>query len=321
MPGNRPALVSEQAAPTAAAPTAGARTLRPVAAVAPLAQPQSQLGPASLTVQAAGASRRSLPGRRRGTAALRLISPVVVLVIWQLASKAGLLSQQKLPPPTQVWSTAVSLITSDNPAYGTLQGAMLVSLGRVAIGFAIGGTIGLVLAILAGLSRFGENAIDPPMQMLRTLPLFGLLPLFIVWFGIGEGPKIILIATGAAIPLYLNAFGGIRNVDPKLGELAHVLHLSRRELITQIVLPGAMPQILVGLRQSLGVAWLALVVAEQINANAGLGFMISQATQFLRNDVIIVALLVYCILGLLTDWLVRILERRALAWRSSFVAP
>jgi sulfonate transport system permease protein len=319
MPGNRPALVGEEPAPTGTG-----RALRAVPTVSPLAQSQAgpQLGAASLTIQATGASaaRRALPGRRRGRAALRLVSPVVVLIIWQLVSEAGFVSRQSLPPPTQVWSTAVSLITTNNPAYGTLQDAMLVSLGRVALGFAIGGTIGLVLAIVAGLSRFGENAVDPLMQMLRTLPLFGLLPLFIVWFGIDLTPKIILIATGAAIPLYLNAFSGIRNVDPKLGELAQVLHLNRRELITQIVLPGAMPQILVGLRQSLGVAWLALVVAEQVNANAGLGFMISQATQFLRNDVIIVALLVYCILGLLTDWLVRVLERRALAWRSSFVA-
>jgi sulfonate transport system permease protein len=314
MPGNRSALVGEDAAP---ATTATERTLRAVPAVPAPGQSQ-QIGAASLTIQATSASRRSLTGRRRGKAALRLVSPIVVLVVWQLVSQAGLISRQKLPPPSQVWSTAVSLVTSDNPAYGTLQGAMLISLERVAIGFAIGGTIGLLLAISAGLSRLGENAVDPLMQMLRTLPLFGLIPVFIVWFGIGEAPKIILISLGAAIPLYLNAFAGIRNVDPKLGELAQVLHLSRRELITQIVLPGAMPQILVGLRQSLGVAWLALVVAEQVNANAGLGFMISQATQFLRNDVIFVALLVYCILGLLTDWVVRVLERRALAWRNSF---
>ena len=214
----------------------------------------------------------------------------------------------------------MSLITTNSPAYGTLQGALVVSLQRVAIGFAIGGAIGLLLALVAGLSRIGENAVDPLMQMLRTLPLFGLIPVFIVWFGIGQGPKIILIALGSAIPLYLNAFTGIRNVDSKLGELARVLHLSRRELVTQIVLLGAMPQILTGLRQSLGIAWLALVVAEQVNANAGLGFMISQGTQFLRNDVIIVALLVYCVLGLLTDWLVRLIERRALAWRLSFLA-
>lgn len=257
--------------------------------------------------------------RRRGWL-LRLISPVAVLAIWQLISKLHLVSTQKLPPPTQVWSTAVSLITTDNAAYGTLQGAMAVSLERVAIGFAVGGGIGVLLAFTAGLSRIGENAVDPLMQMLRTLPLFGLIPVFIVWFGIDDTPKIILIAIGSAIPLYLNAFAGIRNVDPKLHELSRVLQLSRRELITKIVLPGAMPQILVGVRQSLGVAWLALVVAEQINTNAGLGFMMSQATQFLRLDVIIVALLVYCVLGLLTDWLVRIAERRALSWRRSFIA-
>ena len=156
---------------------------------------------------------------------------------------------------------------------------------------------------------------DPLLQMLRTLPLFGLIPVFIVWFGIGELPKVLLIALGAAIPLYLNTFAGIRNVDAKLAEAGHSLGLTRAEMIRHIILPGALPQMLVGLRQSLGVAWLALVVAEQINANAGLGFMISQATQFLRNDVIFVALLVYCLLGLITDALVRLLERRALAWR------
>ena len=158
------------------------------------------------------------------------------------------------------------------------------------------------------------------MQMLRTLPLFGLIPVFIVWFGIGETPKLMLIAIGAAIPLYLNTFSGIRNVDARLAELGQVLRLSRTELIKDIVLPGALPQVLVGLRQSLGVAWLALVVAEQVNANAGLGFMISQATQFLRNDVIFVALLVYCLLGLITDALVRLAERRALVWRRGFLA-
>jgi sulfonate transport system permease protein len=306
MPGNRPALVAEHA-PLGAAARLDALAM-PVAAQA-----------ASVTGAARPQVRRRTGAGRRGAALLRLISPVAVLVLWQLVSQFGLISKQKLPPPSQVWSTAVSLVTQNSAAYGTLQGALVVSLQRVAIGFAVGASIGLLLAIIAGLSRPGENAVDPLMQMLRTLPLFGLIPVFIVWFGIGDAPKIILIAIGSAIPLYLNTFAGIRNVDPKLHELSHVLQLSRRELITKIVLPGAMPQILVGIRQSLGVAWLALVVAEQINANAGLGFMISQATQFLRNDVIFVALFVYCILGLLTDWLVRILERRALSWRRSFI--
>jgi sulfonate transport system permease protein len=264
----------------------------------------------------AGGPVRGLLGRR---GFLRLVSPVVVLLLWQGESALGIVSTQKLPPPSEVWSTAVSLITTNSPAYGTLQDAMLVSLERVAIGFGFGAAVALSLAVIAGLSRVGENAVDPLMQMLRTVPLFGLIPVFIVWFGIGNLPKILLIALAAAFPLYLNTFSGIRNVDAKLGELGEVLHLRRRELIWQIVLPGALPQILVGLRQSLGFAWLALVVAEQINANAGLGYMISQATQFLRNDVIFVALIVYCVLGLLTDALVRLLERKALVWRRGFL--
>jgi sulfonate transport system permease protein len=251
----------------------------------------------------------------------RLISPVAVVAIWQLTSTANLISRDKLPPPSTIWHTAVTLITQDSPAYGTLQGAMLVSLQRMAIGFAFGAAAALALALVAGLSRFGENAVDPLLQILRTLPLFGLIPLFIVWFGIGELPKIILIALGAAIPLYLNAFAGIRSVDAKLVEAARTLKLSRPRLIWHVILPGALPQALTGLRQSLGVAWLALVVAEQVNASAGLGFMISQATQFLRTDVILVALVVYAALGLITDALVRLLERRALAWRRTLLSP
>jgi len=261
------------------------------------------------------ASAPAARSRRRHRGWYRLISPVAVVALWQLLSSAGLIPADKLPPPTTVWHTAVSLVTSNSPAYGTLQHAMLVSLERMAVGFTVGGSIAVLLALVAGLSRLGENAVDPLLQIVRMLPLFGLIPVFIVWFGIGELPKIILIALGAAIPLYLNTFAGIRSVDAKLAEVGRVQRLTRAETIRHIVLPGALPQALTGLRQSLGVAWLALVVAEQVNANAGLGFMISQATQFLRNDVILVALAVYAVLGLITDALVRLLERRALAWR------
>ena len=273
---------------------------------------------------AAGArpGRAGRPGRRRsaGRGRYRLIAPVAIVLLWQLVSSAGLISTQKLPSPTTVWHTAVSLVTTSSPAYGTLQGAMLVSLQRMAIGFAFGAVAAVGLALVAGLSRLGENAVDPLLQILRTLPLFGLIPVFIVWFGIGELPKIILIALGTAIPLYLNTFAGIRGVDARLVEVGTSLRLRRTELIRHVILPGALPQALTGLRQSLGVAWLALVVAEQVNANAGIGFIISQATQFLRNDVILVALAVYAVLGLLTDALVRQLERRALAWRRGILA-
>ncbi len=258
--------------------------------------------------------------RRRLSGWQRLISPIALLVVWQLVSVAGLVSARKLPPPTQVVSTAATLITTNSAAYGTLQSALLASLERMLAGFALGASVALALALVAGLSRRGEDAVDPIMQMVRTLPLFGLVPVFIVWFGIGQLPKLLLIALGAAIPLYLNTFSGIRGVDGKLAELGQVLGLSRRELIRHVVLPGALPEMLVGLRQSLGVAWLSLVVAEQLNTNSGLGFMINQATQFLQNDVIFVVLLVYTILGLLTDWIVRRIERRALAWRRGLLA-
>ena len=152
------------------------------------------------------------------------------------------------------------------------------------------------------------------------LPFFGLVPVFIVWFGIGQLPKVLLIAIGASIPLYLNTFAGIRSVDHQFAELGQVLRLSRWEKLRHVVLPGALPQALVGLRQSLGVSWLALVVAEQLNVSNGLGYMINQATQFLQNDVIFVALAVYTLLGLLTDSLVRLLERRALVWRRGLLA-
>jgi sulfonate transport system permease protein len=169
--------------------------------------------------------------------------------------------------------------------------------------------------VVAGLSRWGEDSIDPPVQMLRTLPHLGLVPLFIIWFGIGETPKIALVALGVAFPLYLNVHGGIRGVDARLMEAASVLGFTRREQIQHVVLPAALPHALVGLRLSLGIAWLTLIVGEQVNADAGLGYLINNAREFSRTDVIVVGLLVYAAMGLITDTGVRLLERRALRWR------
>ncbi|WP_225728026.1 MULTISPECIES: ABC transporter permease [unclassified Nocardia] len=243
----------------------------------------------------------------------RVLSPAALVLAWQIASATGALPPRLLTSPATVVRTAWDLI-----AAGTLQHAIAVSLGRAATGFAIGTVLGIGLAVLAGLSRFAEYLVDPPVQMLRTVPFYGLIPLLILWFGIGEPPKIVLVAFGVAIPLYLNTFAGIRGVDPKLAELAEVQRLGRLQLIGHIVLPGALPQTLVGLRQSLGVAWLALIVAEQVNADAGLGYLINDARDFLRTDVIVVGLLVYGALGLLTDALVRLIERKALVWRRNF---
>jgi sulfonate transport system permease protein len=249
----------------------------------------------------------------------RLVSPFMVLVIWQLTHVFSLVSSFKLPPPTLVAATAYNLVVHPIAAFGSLQASLLVSLERWSMGFTAGAIVALALALAAGLNRAGEAAVDPILQMVRTVPLFGLIPLFILWFGIGNLPKVLLIALAAAVPLYLNAYAGIRSIDTRLYELGKVVGISRRELLHDIVLPGALPQALVGLRQSLGASWLALVVAEQIAANRGLGFMINQAATFDRGDVILVALVVYTLLGLLTDWIVRRLERRALAWRTDLV--
>ncbi len=262
-------------------------------------------------------SPASVPRPRRPwrTDALRrFVSPLVLVALWQAASMAGLLSPRVLAAPSAILATAWGLL-----ATGELETNMLVSLERVAAGLAIGVSAGAALAVVAGLSRLGEDVVDAPMQMLRTLPFLALVPLFILWFGIGEVPKVALVALGSTFPVYLNLFAGIRGIDPKLLEAGRVFGLNRAGIIRHIVLPGALPSGLVGLRYALGVAWLSLVVAEQINASAGIGYMISDARDFLRTDVIVVGLAVYAVLGLAADALVRLAERRLLAWRPTLV--
>jgi sulfonate transport system permease protein len=240
----------------------------------------------------------------------RTISPLVLLALWQTASATGLLSRDSLAPPLQIFRAMVGEWHK-----GTLQAAVGISLQRVIIGFAIGAVIAVVLAAVAGLSRIGDDAVDPPMQMLRTVPHFGLLPLLVLWLGIGEAPKITLIVLGVAFPLYVNTVAGIRGVDPKMLDAARAMRLSWWGRIRHVIAPGALPSMLVGLRLSLGVAWLSLIVAEQINATSGIGYLVSDAASFGRTDVVVGGLVLYSLLGLATDALVRSLERKALAWR------
>ena len=275
-----------------------------------LVSPQEE-APATVPVVEQRQTPRARRPRQGLSWARRWVSPLLILVAWQTLSSVGVLTEDVLASPLQIVSSGAGLL-----ADGTLQSAAATSIGRVLSGFAIGATVGLVLALVAGLSRIGEDAVDPPMQMLRTLPHFGLIPLFIVWMGIGEMPKIALIALGVAFPLYLNTFAGIRSVDRKFLEAAHALGLTRRQRLRHVIVPGALPQALVGLRQSLGVAWLSLIVAETVSADSGLGYLINDAREFLKTDVIVVGLAVYSLLGLLTDSLVRLIERKALAWRS-----
>ena len=244
----------------------------------------------------------------------RWMSPLVLLLLWEAASRSGLIPERTLAAPSSVIAALFDMTAS-----GELPGNLLVSFGRAGIGLAIGVTLGIALALVAGLSRTGEITVDPLMQIKRTIPVVALSPLFIVWFGIGETTKIILIAFAAVFPVYINLYSGIRAVDPRLIEAGRSFGLGRVDLIRHVILPGALPSLLVGLRFSLSVAIIVLVIAEQINASAGLGYLINNARDFMRTDIIVVCLMVYALLGLGADWLVRTVETRALAWRPSIV--
>lgn len=244
----------------------------------------------------------------------RWISPIAIVLLWQVASNAGWLDPRTLAPPSDVISAGRELL-----ATGELQHHLWVSLGRVVKGLTLGVAAGTALALFAGLSRLGEDLIDPPVQMIRTVPVLALTPLFILWFGIGESTKVLMIALGTTFPVYLNTFAGIRGIDARLIDAARTLGLGRTAIIRQVILPGALPGFLTGLRYSAGIAWLVLVVSEQINTTAGIGYLVTEARGAFRTDVIVLCLVIYGLLGLLTDLAVRSIERRALAWRPTFV--
>lgn len=255
------------------------------------------------------------PRKRRSRQWLRALSPLALLALWQIGCSTGFISSRTLAAPSQVIAGFMEL-TAD----GALQHHLLVSLVRVIKGMSVALLVGGSLALLAGLSRTGEYVIDAPMQMLRTLPVLALIPFFIIWFGIGEVPKVALVSVAAVFPIYLALYSGIRGVDPKLIELAKIIGLSRGALIRHVILPGALPTALVGVRYSLGVSWLILVAAEQVNATSGIGYLMNDARDFMRIDLLVVGLLIYAFLGLIVDILVRWLERRLLGWRPSFVS-
>ena len=244
----------------------------------------------------------------------RWLSPTLLILAWELGARSGVIPAHTLAAPSAVVVTLWHMLMS-----GELPANLAVSSARVAAGLGVGVTLGIVLALLAGLSRPGEVAVDAPVQMLRTLPVLALSPLFIVWFGIGETPKIALIAFGSMFPVYLNLYNGIRGVDVRLVDAARSFGLGRVGLIVHVILPAALPSLLVGLRYALSVAVLILVVAEQINASAGLGYLINNARDFMRTDIIVVCLIVYAALGLAIDAAIRAVEGRALAWRPRLV--
>jgi sulfonate transport system permease protein len=249
----------------------------------------------------------------RGLQLLSWIAPVLLVVIWEVLAKAGWLSPQVLPAPSKVIRTAFKLATT-----GSLLNDLGVSLLRAAAGFAIGAAVGATLGVLVGFSRVAEAAIDRSVQMIRAIPFLAALPLVIVWLGVGEAEKIFLVALGVTFPIYINTVLGIRQVDPKLLELGRVQGLSSLQLIRRIILPGALPSILTGVRYALATAWLALVVAETIGAQSGIGFLAMDAREFLRTDVIVLTIVIYALIGVAADAIARFLERRLLAWHPNY---
>lgn len=267
-------------------------------------------------------AERHTPGQRLavawrsiwGSRWTRFLGPLLLLLTWQLAVSVGGVSSMILSPPANVWHEGIALINN-----GTLTAAIGISTRRVLLGLLLGMSIGVVLALVSGLSLLGERLIDPCMHMFRTMPVLALLPLFVLWFGIGEKAKVYIIAWAVIFPIYINLYAGIRGVDERLVTAGRVLGLGRWGLIRHVIVPGAMPQFLTGLRLAMGISWMVLVAAEEINATSGLGYLITNAQDLSETNVIFVGLIVYALLGLTTDVIVRLIERWTLSWRSSFV--
>lgn len=243
------------------------------------------------------------------------IVPVLLIVVWQAASQSGWLSSRVLPAPLAVVQAAWELARS-----GELWKHVWVSTWRALAGFAIGGGLGLLLGLLTGTFRTAATLLDSSLQMVRNIPPLALIPLVILWFGIDETAKLFLVALGVFFPVYLNTYHGIRSVDTGLVEMARSYGLSGWRLYREVILPGALPGILVGVRFSLGLMWVILIVAETISAQSGIGYMTMNAREFLQTDVVLVGILLYALLGKLADLLSRGLERYWLRWHPGYAA-
>jgi len=241
------------------------------------------------------------------------VVPILLLVLWQVATQSGWLSSRVLPQPLAVAKAAWHLART-----GELWANVKISLWRAVVSFAVGGGLGLLLGLLSGTFRIVEILLDTTLQMIRNIPALALIPLVILWFGIEETSKIFLVAIGVFFPVYLNTFHGIRSVDKGLIEMAQSYGLSGWPLYRDVILPGALPAILVGVRFSLGLVWVLLIVAETISAQSGIGYMTMNAREFLQTDVVLVGILLYALLGKLADVVSRLLERYWLRWHPGY---
>jgi sulfonate transport system permease protein len=244
-----------------------------------------------------------------------LIGIAALLGAWVAGSATGLLDPRTLTEPWTVVQTAATLVEN-----GRLQESLLTSGVRAALGLGLGVAVGTVLAIVSGLSRIGESLIDGPIQVKRSIPTLALIPLLILWLGIGEPMKIITIALAVFVPVYIHTHNGLRSIEGRYAELAETLGVTRGEFVRHVVLPGAMPGFLLGMRFAVTSSLLALVVVEVINATSGIGHMITLASNYGQTDIIVVGLVVYALLGVTADAIVRFIERKALSWRRTLAS-
>ena len=254
--------------------------------------------------------------RDLGQRLLPWVVPVGLVAFWQIASSLGWLSTRVLPAPSDVLKAAWTLSAS-----GEHWTHVKLSAGRALAGLAVGGGLGLAFGLLTGSVKFFETLLDSTIQMVRNIPALALIPLVILWFGIDETAKLFLIAVSVFFPIYINTFHGIRNVDPGLIEMGRTYGLTRWQLYREVILPGALSSILVGLRFSLGLMWVILIVAETISAQAGIGYLTMNAREFLQTDIVLVGILLYALLGKLADVFARGLERYWLRWHPGYQAP
>jgi sulfonate transport system permease protein len=243
------------------------------------------------------------------------LTPFVLIGLWQWAAQAGYLSTRILPSPLAIGEAFIKLSKS-----GELWLHVRISALRALTGFAIGGSLGLILGLITGSFKKAEVVLDTTLQMIRNIPPLALIPLVILWFGIDETAKLFLVSIGVFFPVYLNTFHGIRNVDPGLIEMAKSYGLKGFSLYWHVILPGALPSILVGVRFSLGLMWVLLIVAETISAQSGIGYMTMNAREFLQTDIVLVGILLYALLGKLADVLAKGLERSCLRWHPGYQA-
>jgi sulfonate transport system permease protein len=280
--------------------------------VTPMAQPPPASGPVLPNSSRRDGRVVSKAARHLSRAMTPWLVPLAVLAAWQLGSLLGFFPPRLVPSPLDVARVAVRLTSS-----GELARHVAVSARRALLGFAFGATIGLGLGVLNGLSDRAEKLLDTTLQMARAVPHLALVPLFILWLGIGETAKVALVALGVIFPLYINTVHGLRSVDRRLIELGRVHGLSTLALLHRIILPGALPSILVGVRYGLGLMWLSLIVAETISAQSGIGYLAMNAREFLQTDVVLLSILLYAGLGKLADIATRLLEFWLLPWRRS----